>query len=476
MPESTHGTGTATQFTSGEARYILELGDVVHYFNPSDTPVLTISLRASKRITPVPVFEWMEDEYFIQRSQTFTMASSANLKDASSGVNDTGSIIVCDRQSQVELFEKGGIYTASVTGGAGLESMVAYMCIAIGDEVALGSGSTTDKMVQLVGFDAQSTDTFTYDEHASGTDILTSGGSGTLTLVYYGTAGEGSVSGLSGAQAGQTTLTNNETFEARALTGHAEGAAIHRQSTKKVRRPKNCTMIFREPYNVTGTAEASIMYGPMELTRKQERSLKKVKTDLEWALLTRGTIDLDADVENPKRLFQGFGVSEITGVVQSNNADIDSALQLTEASFTMSNVDDVLARMFKDVNEGSTEKDLFVSADFMKAFTARVRAESNTELNVVMGADIRAGLRVVEYHAPIGHVNLIRHPLFEGTLAKYALAVDWSNFDIRPLRTRDLMLRMDVVKDGSDGRWDEWLWEVGPEIRQEQTHSILKLV
>ena len=113
MPESTHGTGTATQFTSGEARYILELGDVVHYFNPSDTPVLTISLRASKQITPVPVFNWMEDEYFIQRSQTFTMASSANLKDAGAGVNDTGSILVCDRQSQVELFEKGGYSEAA---------------------------------------------------------------------------------------------------------------------------------------------------------------------------------------------------------------------------------------------------------------------------------------------------------------------------------------------------------------------------
>ncbi len=476
MVASEHGTGTATQFTSGEARQILELGELIHYFNPSDTPILAISNQVSRKVTPVPKFEWMEDEYFIQRSQRFTMASSTNLKDAGAGVNDTGSIIVCDRQSQVELFEKGGIYTATVTGSAGLESMVAYLCIAIGDEVNLGSGTTTDKMVQLVGFDAVSSDTYTYDEHATGVDILTSGASGVLTLVYAGNAGEGSVSGLSGAQASQTNLTNNETFESRGITGHAEGAAVHKQTTKKVRRPFNVTQIFREPYDVTRTARVSLTYGPRELTRLQERKLKKIKGDAEWAMITRGALAEDASAENPKRKFQGFGVGNTAGAVQSNNADIDTALQLTEASFTMTNLDDVLARMFQDVNEGEMEKDLFVSTDFMKAITARVRAESNTELNVVMGADQRAGLRVVEYHAPIGHVNLIRHPLFKGTLDKYALAIDWANFDLRPLRESDLMLRMDIVQDGSDGQTDEWLWEFGPEIRNEQTHSILKLV
>ena len=473
---SEHGTGTATQFTSGEARYVLELGDMIHYFNPSDTPILAISNRANRKVVNVPVWNWMEDEYFIQRSQSFTMASSTNLKDATAGVNDTGSILVCDRQSQVELFEKGGIYTASVTGSATLESMIAYLCIAIGDEVALGSGSTTDKMVQFVGLDAVSGDTYTYDEHASGTDIMTSGASGVLILVYAGTAGESSVSGLSGAQAGQTTLTNDETFDVRGISGHAEGAAVHKQSVKKVRRPQQCSQIFREPYDVTGTAIASEYYGPDELTRSQERKLKKVKGDAEWAVITRGAIALDASVANPKRKFAGFGVGNSNGVVQSNNGNITTDLQLTEASFTMTNLDDVLSRVFEDLNEGSMEKDLFVSSDWMNAVTARIRANSTTQLNVVMGADQRAGLRVVEYHAPIGHVNLIRHPLFKGTLAKFALAVDWNNFDLRPLNGRDLQLRMDIVKDGSDGQTDEWLIEFGPEIRQEQTHSILKLV
>ena len=40
----------------------------------------------------------------------------------------------------------------------------------------------------------------------------------------------------------------------------------------------------------------------------------------------------------------------------------------------------------------------------------------------------------------------------------------------------DMQLGVDVVKDGRDGQTDEWLMEVGIEMRNEQTHAILKLV
>ena len=76
--------------------------------------------------------------------------------------------------------------------------------------------------------------------------------------------------------------------------------------------------------------------------------------------------------------------------------------------------------------------------------------------------------------AAVGELNLIPHPLLNGALEDYALAVDMANVDIRPLASRDMQLRSDIVKDGQDGRTDEWLMEVGVEVRNEQTHAILK--
>jgi hypothetical protein len=60
-------------------------------------------------------------------------------------------------------------------------------------------------------------------------------------------------------------------------------------------------------------------------------------------------------------------------------------------------------------------------------------------------------------------------------LENYAIAIDFGNFEWRPLNGRDMKLRPDIVQDGSDGRTDEWLMEAGPEIRNEQTHAIMKL-
>ena len=68
MANSTYGTGTALQFANGQQRQILELGDKIHYYNPSVTPLLTLMGRLSTVVTPVPIFEWMEDEYMIKKS------------------------------------------------------------------------------------------------------------------------------------------------------------------------------------------------------------------------------------------------------------------------------------------------------------------------------------------------------------------------------------------------------------------------
>jgi hypothetical protein len=87
-----------------------------------------------------------------------------------------------------------------------------------------------------------------------------------------------------------------------------------------------------------------------------------------------------------------------------------------------------------------------------------------------------AGVRVRRFVGAVGELDFVPHPLLNGANEAYALVIDPANFAIRPLASRDMQLRRDIVKDGRDGRTDEWLMEFGPEARNEQTHAILKLV
>lgn len=474
MADILHGSGTAVQFTSGAKRNALEMGPMIHMWHPEIAPILAIGSRAHKRITPVAEYWHMEDEYFVRKSETFTMASSSNLQNSNvTDVNDYGCILIVDRLPQLELFEVGAIYTAVKSGSAGLEGMVAYLCIAIGQEVS--HATATDKMVQFVGIDTISSDSYTYDSHATTVPILTSGGSGTLTLTYAGNAGVGSLSSIRGRTAAQTNLTDNDVFEVRGLTGHAEGGALSFETKKKVRRINQCTQIFKESYEITNSELNELMYGGPELTRRSGRKLRKLKTDVEWSILTNGALSLDASAENPKRKFMGLGVGGTAGVIQSNNADINSALQLTEASFDMDDLDGIFKILFQD-EEGSQQRDLFCGVDFLTAVASRIRQETEANFVYEPGTDEHAGLRITGYHAPIGDMNFIPHKMLRGSLAKYCVAIDWSNFEIRPKKGRELYKEIDCVKDGRDGQVDEWRYEMGLEVRHENAHSIIKMV
>ena len=138
--------------------------------------------------------------------------------------------------------------------------------------------------------------------------------------------------------------------------------------------------------------------------------------------------------------------------------------------------DAVVEHIFQDTIDGSMEKTVFASNKWLLKLTAMVRANSTSNLNAMMGEEERAGLRVMSYMGPVGTLNFVPHPFLKGAYEDYAVAVDFNNFDTRILAESDFQLRRDIVQDGSDGQTDEWLVEAGAEIRQEQTHAIMKLV
>ena len=492
MANTTYGTGSALQFASGEQRQVLELGSKIHYYNPSVTPLLTLMGRMSTVVTPVPIFEWMEDEYMIKKSVKQNITSTDVSDTATGGINGHHTVVIFDKQSKLEMFEVGGLYAASVAGGsAALQTDVThFICVAIGEKVNVASPNS--RMVQFIGCHVKSGDATVYqvEQCADGSDLITADASGILTLTYVGTAGtydSGANFGAQGLFQAETAFVDDKEFALEGgLGAYAEGSAIGEETRKRVRRLKNCTQIFREPYSITGTADASQHYGGSELARLQARKLAKIKSDIEFALLTNGDISLDSTSENPKRTFAGFGIggSAGAGVIKSLDGRGDSNLQLDFDADGLDEMDEAVEYIFSDMIEGSMEKTVYCSNKWLRFITALGRQgvgpagtiAANHTINVESGAaNVTAGLQVTRYQGPVGVLNFVPHPMLKGAYEDFALAVDMANVDLRPLASRDMQLRSDVVNDGRDARVDEWLMEVGCEIRNEQTHAILKL-
>jgi len=502
MANTTYGTGTALQFSDATQRQVLELGSKIHYYNPSVTPLLTLMGRMSTSVTPVPIFEWMEDEYMIKKSVKKALvtatagdiAATADVGDTTTGgINGHNTIVRFDKQSDMELFEVGGIYTLGTSGDATHQTGVTHLiAVAIGQNV--NSANATDRMVQFIGCHVKVGDSTVYvvEQCANDSDLLGVHADEVLTLTYFGTAGtyqSGAYFGGQGLFQAETAFLDDHEFALEGGPGtYAEGAAIGEETRKQVRRLKNCTQIFREPYAITGTANASKHYGGSELARLQARKLAKIKSDIEFAMLTNGDIALDATSENPKRTMAGFGIggSAGTGFVKSLDGRGDSNLQLSFAGAGLDEMDATVEYIFSDTMEGSMEKTVLCSNKWLRFITALGRqgigptgtpvASNGASLNVNSGdSNATAGLRVTSYQGPVGVLNFIPHPMLKGAYEDYALAVDMANVDLRPLASRDMQLRSDVVNDGRDARVDEWLMEVGCEVRNEQTHAILKL-
>ena len=519
-----YGTGTATQFTDATQRQVLELGKKIHYFNPGVTPALTLFGKSSTKTTPVPIFEWMEDEYMIKKSvkqDIHTAGADSNsvdvtdsLYEATSGVNGGNCIVNFDRQAQMEAFEPGAVYyatfdeTSGTTGGLSDDDSTHLLCIAVGQDVNLTS--PLDTSVQFLAVHAGTATTVNdngatvagdavwyVENHTDGQDIIAVDTDCQMELAYVGTAGAfhdaGTKTSYVGANFSPTggtsgfgvhNLTDNDYFKKEGgVEGIAEGAAIGAATTKKVRRLKSCTQIFREPYTITGTAKAAKHYGGDELSRLQSRKLMKIKGDLEWAILTNGDYSLDATAENPKRKMEGFGIGGATGAgfVKSLDGRGDSNLQYSFSSGTLDQLDTMIEYIFHDMIEGSQTKTVFCSNKWLRKLTSVVRQDAVSsgsaynQGNYEIGGETVAGLRVTEYMGPVGSLKFVAHPYLNGAYENYALAVDMANVDWRPLASRDLKLRKDVVNTGQDGQTDEWLIEAGLEVRNEQTHAILKL-
>lgn len=159
---------------------------------------------------------------------------------------------------------------------------------------------------------------------------------------------------------------------------------------------------------------------------------------------------------HPLRLTAG-----ILSFITSNTLSVGGAL--TEATFNQNFLKDI----FEADKNFRKKRTLFVSP----LVGAVMNQWGNGKIRLVP-SDQTFGITVNRYLSFFGEINIVLHPLLEGTTyGGYMIAVDLENVGYRFLTGRDTTLKTDVVKSGEDQRVDELLTECGLQVRLEGVHG-----
>lgn len=246
-------------------------------------------------------------------------------------------------------------------------------------------------------------------------------------------------------------------------SAHAEGADAGPPDEWQERHVFNFTQIFRRPFGVSATREASETY--FGQTRPRLRAEKAIEhaIDIERAFLFG---------ERRESVSGNTVIRSTRGFVKWATSNIkDAGGTLTEPE-----LEDWLADVFKATGAGDTRV-LFASAKVVSV----IDQLGASRLQMVP-SDRTYGLAVGQYFTSHGTLNIIKHRLLEfgltGTqgFGDQAFAVDPKQLKMRPLSGRTTKLRVGVQSPGVDGWIDEYLTEAGLQFSLPEVHGILKNV
>ena len=217
----------------------------------------------------------------------------------------------------------------------------------------------------------------------------------------------------------------------------------------------NLTQIFREPIEITGTAQASATETEDQRAYQRQRKSLELQRGVESAFVfgVKSESQIDADGKRVRTM------DGLLAAIQTNVVNQGGALGINELnSFTQ-----------KAFANGSQIKFAFAGSTVLQA----IHAIFQGKLQVTSG-ETAVGLQVARVITPHGTLLLIHNSALRDGFADHMIVVDPADARIRELQGRGIRLRTDIQNDGDDSIIDEWAAELTLDYGSEQTHSILK--
>lgn len=223
----------------------------------------------------------------------------------------------------------------------------------------------------------------------------------------------------------------------------------------------NYTQIFREPWEATGTLlSSSNQVNPHDWNHQANKHGIEHAKDIEYTLWTSKS-DLNTSGSQPRRTTKGVFNYITTNVTAAGGA-------LTETTLR------TFLRTSSRYTPGANRV-LFASGLVVNAITGFAIGKLETHQS-----ETTYGMNVQRYVSPFGSLDVVWHPLFEGTYyGGYAALLDMSEVKYcylngdGPGGSRDTHVRTNIQTNDLDGRKDEYLTECGLQLGNQKKHALL---
>lgn len=240
-------------------------------------------------------------------------------------------------------------------------------------------------------------------------------------------------------------------------SAYAEGTGAPRAASRNPIKYNNFTQIFKDTYEITGTAEqTNVRTGDPVKNDKKRKSFDHARA-IELAILYGRKSEVIGDNGKPKRTMDG-----LRRFIPAANTTVFAA------PWDLNGFIDAIAPAFNWDSEAGDTRIVFMGNPGMNFVNKKIMSASGqSALNVNFQGDTSVyGMNFSKFRIPQGtlllktHPLLNRHPLYRNSM----FIVDFSALRWRPLRNRDTKFKDDVQNKDEDLRRGYWQTEAGIEV------------
>jgi hypothetical protein len=226
-------------------------------------------------------------------------------------------------------------------------------------------------------------------------------------------------------------------------SAYAEGTAAPRPTSRNPLKFNNYTQIFKDTYELTGTADKTRTRTGNNWSEDKKRKMWDHAQKIEWSILFGRKAETVGDNGKPKR-FMG-GLREF--IPATNTTVFGSAVTTTSLLAALAPLFDF------DTGAGDT-RIAFAGSEAMVQLGLVIEAKTNIQISKSEAPVKVYGINFQEFITPMGKILFKIHPLMSrhGLYKKSIFVVDFDAFHYVAMRDRDTKAKDDVQAEDEDVR------------------------
>ena len=272
--------------------------------------------------------------------------------------------------------------------------------------------------------------------------------SSTVFTVTRGAAGTTAPVGTASIPDGSKLLLQSSSY--------AEGTRAPDAATRNPIKYYNYTQIFKDTYEITGTAEKTRTRTGDPVNNDKKRKTWDHSNKIEWSLMFGRRWEGTGSNGKPKRTMGG-----LREMIPGQNTKIFSGV----GNLTVESWLDSVYKVFDWDSRAGDERMCFCGNEALNTLNKMINKDPNSRID--FGPVIKVyGWNFREYILPQGRLLLRTHPLLNRNplYTKSMFIVDFSALKWRPMRGRDTRFKDNVQHNDEDTRKGLWMTEAGFEI------------